>query len=835
MHNALTPNTWRFAWRQLRNAPGQTAIVISGLAVGFALALLAAAFIRDKLWADAGVPEAERMVSFEWRLRGPGGSHTEWWEAVPAPPLQAALREAGAPLGPMSKVLSSPLTVTAVDKAGDKANSGRPRSAKLAARLVDPDIEALFGLRASGGNLAAALSSPSGIALTEAGAEKLFGTREALGRQMSVFVPTYEPSAEGGSGSSITLTVMALLPNPSPHGVMGGFEALGGFNSPPAKVFLSQEGSWHMATGQLFARLLPGATPEAVGALAQHLQDQQPKPEGMPADFLKGGGNWAYLRATPLAERVLHGGGNLLRLLQIVGLAVAAGAVLALAAINFINLWSVRALKRQREIGLRKSLGAGAGGLLAQFFAEALLVTLLAGACGLLLAWWVTPGFESLMQHRFDAAVIGPLAPLFTALACLLVAVFSALPLTLIALRVRPAESLAGRSHSEGRAGRWLRRGMTVLQFAAAALFSAAALVVLWQNHHAGRIERGFQIENRLAFDIPFGNSPDLPLALLRRIQAWPEVITAAISQDVPGRNGGQWYSEFQGPGGGAKVNLRTGMNFTPGFLQLYGIPLLAGRLSEDHRAEADARAVVLDRSSARLLGFASPEAAIGQTLGVNRQYEGGKPVSVVAVIEDIRLEGARQAHVPNVLMPLLDVRGGPITVHSRDPEATRKKLNALLLQELPGDTPAVLSVREQQGREYREELRIGQLIAVVGGVALLMAAVGIYALAAYSLRLREREIVLRKLHGAGHGAVARLLTREFGAVLGLGCLIGLPLAALAAQEYLAGFVERAPMGPLALWPLLMAAAALLLVTSAAVLRHLLAAFGLRPLQALQG
>src|SRR6185436_3011155 len=93
--------------------------------------------------------------------------------------------------------------------------------------------------------------------------------------------------------------------------------------------------------------------------LAQRLLEKQPTPSGLPADLLKGGGSWAFLRALPVLDIGLHGAGSPQRRLQLGSLAAAAAGVLALAVINFINLWSVRTLKRQREIGLRKSMGAG--------------------------------------------------------------------------------------------------------------------------------------------------------------------------------------------------------------------------------------------------------------------------------------------------------------------------------------------------------------------------------------------------------------------------------------------------------------------------------------------
>ena len=817
----------RFAARQLRGAPGQAAIVILGLALGIALALLSVSFVRDTLWADAGLPEPDRLVTLEWRVRGPGGSHTEWYSDIPAVALYGGLRAADAPVTAMSRALQLDLAMR-VETAAD----GKPRSAKLPTTLADADIETLFGLHAVAGNLAAALAAPEGLALTESGAEKLFGTRQALGRKLTVILPAFEDKA--GARNQVTLTVMAVLPDPRHNGLLYRFEALAGFNSPRAKELIQQQGNWFLGAGLLFARLKPGVTPQALGDLAQHLMDQQPLPSGLPADFLKGGGKLAYLRGMAVGDLGLHGAGSARRSLQMGSLLGAAAGVLGLAMINFVNLWSVRTLKRQREIGLRKSLGASAGALALQFFVEALLVSLLSGALGLLLAWWATPALGALLFHGTDHSVLAPEMVAGAALACVLVAAMSALPLAAIALRVRAAESLAGRSHSEGRAGRWLRRGLTVLQFAAAALFAALTIVLVWQNHYTGSLDRGLLVENRLTFDIPDSTPSAKTDALLARMRSWPEVAGAAASDDIPGRNFANWYSDFVGPHG-ERAGLRTGMDFTPGLLDIYGMRLIAGRLSATHESEVAANGAVIDRSAARLLGFASPEAAIGQTLQVAPVFNNGKPVSVVAVTEDVHLEGARTGHVPVLMMPLKESRGGAATLHSRNPELTRKRLDELLATAFPDDPPQVLSVRDQLGRQYEDDRRQGQLVACVSLIALLLAAVGIYALAAYTLRLREREIVLRKLHGAGQGAVARLLAREFAAVAGLGCLVGLPVAAWLGEAWLSSFIERAPMGPLALGPLLLTVIALAVVTLLAVLRHLRAAFALRPIEALRG
>jgi len=820
-----SPTFWRGAWRQLRAEPGPAALVIAGLALGLALTLLTASFVQDVLWPDAGLPERERLVTFEFQARGPGGIRTEWFGAVPTVPLHAGLRAHGAPVAEMSRVLSTQLAARASDDRGVQRNT------RLDIQLADPDIQTLLGLRPLAGDLAAALSSPEGIALSAASAEKLFGTTQAVGRSFTIALP---PDPEGQAPAmQFTLTVKAVLPRPNLNGTLN-FGALAGFNAPAAKAYLARSDTWYQVSGRLYARLQPGARPEQLGALAQQLLDRQPLPPGFPMDFLKGGGKAGYIRAMPVADVGLHGAGSPLRRLQLGSLAAAAAGVLALAVINFINLWSVRTLKRQREIGLRKSLGAGTRQLSLQFFAEAAVVAGLAGGLSLLLAWWATPAAEVLMQRQFHAPVLAPGMVALTTLLCTVIAALSALPLTTIALRVRPAESLAGRSHSEGRASRWLRRVMTTLQFGAAAVFASLAFTVLWQAQHSLDIPRGFETQDRVAVELPWEAQPAQTMAVLERIRSWPEVIATAAADDVPGRDFSSWYGEFRGADG-KPVSLRTGVGFTPGYLELYGMRVLAGRLSADHVAEVAQQGIVLDRSAVRALGFASPEAAVGRQLGTAPNIGDGKPATVVAVIDDIRLEGPRSPPQPHAIRPVVDRGYGVIGVHSRDPQATRAKLAALVKERFPDADAAALPMRDMLMQKVADDTRLGRVIGIAGLLALGLAAVGIYALAAYTLRLREREIVLRKLHGAGPGAVAGLLAREFAGVLAVACAVALPVAAWLSQRYLADFVERAPVGPASLWVLLAAVALLSLVTALAVARHLRAALALRPLQALRG
>jgi putative ABC transport system permease protein len=131
----------------------------------------------------------------------------------------------------------------------------------------------------------------------------------------------------------------------------------------------------------------------------------------------------------------------------------------------------------------------------------------------------------------------------------------------------------------------------------------------------------------------------------------------------------------------------------------------------------------------------------------------------------------------------------------------------------------------------YADDLRLARLLAAASAIATAIAAFGIYVLAAYTVRRREKEIVLRKLYGAGHAAIARLVAREFAVLVGAGALLGLPFAWVAIQRWLGGFAERAPIGG---WTLVAALLVAGTVALMATLRHALAAVRIRPAAALR-
>jgi putative ABC transport system permease protein len=507
------------------------------------------------------------------------------------------------------------------------------------------------------------------------------------------------------------------------------------------------------------------------------------------------------------------------------GLAAVALLILLLAAANYVNLATIRTLARQREIAMRKVLGASAAAVARQFLAESALVCLVATLIGLLLAWLVLPLFSDLVQRRFDT-MFRPGAVAAALLFGMLLGVAAGAWPTWSALRVRASAALAGRSGSETVRGLWLRRSLTALQFAAAMGLTGTTLAVAWQTHYASTLSPGF--DPRPLLTLPAGNDMRDPRMRAFRDEVLRLPGVAGVAEaNLPVTSSNNITSLRREGGQAIDLNLYA---VSPEFFDVYGLKPLAGRLYSpalDRINETDR--VVINASAARKFGFASPQEAVGKILGGSDKDD--QQMQIVGVAPDIRHRSAREGEQPSVFY--LRDRVRILTIRcSGDPVAVQHAVQDLWPRHFPNEPVDVVHMdRFIVDQFYADDLRLAKLLAASSVIATAIAAFGIYVLAAYSVQRREREIVLRKLYGANGAEVGGLVLREFALLVGAGALVGLPPAWIALQRYLAGFTERAPIGA---WTILAALLLALLVTLGSTLRHTLAAVRIRPARALR-
>ncbi|MES2901440.1 MAG: ABC transporter permease [Pseudomonadota bacterium] len=795
---------FRIGWRLLFKEPAYSAVVILGLAIGFAVCYLLLGLVRHSFAYDTHVANLDNIYRIKAHWNAPDAPPT--WNNNSSLPARAGALSAG------GDVMASAFITRKIDvKVGSNVQT-------IDITVVDPDFQKIFQLKVLKGDIHPALNRPDAIALTEETATKLFGDADAVGKTVQI-----------GGAPYLVSAVVADQPAASTM----PFASLTGINTAIWNAEYRQlvTTNWGSSHGPVYIKLGPGTPKSSVEEAIQRTflasaYNKRQSPEQL---ALLNGKDAISFKLGPLAEAYLDpelgsNGPNHGDRRTVLGLAAVGLLILLLAATNYVNLATVRTLRRQREIAVRKVLGASAGAVSRQFLAESILVCLIATALGLLVAWLMLPIFSDLVQRKFDNMFSLPALLASLALSVLLGMAAGAYP-TFSALKVRATSALSGRGNAETAGGLWMRRVLTVLQFATAMGLTGLTMAVAWQTRYASQLDPGFEATPLLI--VP--TSSDMRNAnvsafndALRRI---PGVSAVGISDAPVTINHNSTALQREG---GSPIEISF-FQVSPDFFSAYALKPLAGRMySPDKDKPDDKDRIVVNAAGVRKFGFSSPQDAIGKFVG-NPDGK-GTPKQIIGVVPDIRHRSAHEEMQATVYF--LSRRTGLFTVRS---EAGMKSVETAVEQMwptfFPNDVLNMKRVDTTFSENYADDLRLAKLLAVSSVIAIAIAAFGIYVLAAYSVQRRTREIVLRKLYGASGGAIGRLVAREFAVLIGAGALIGLPIAWIATGRYLAKFTEQAPIG---MWAIGAALAVALVVALGSTLRHTLSAVRMAPALALR-
>jgi hypothetical protein len=376
--------------------------------------------------------------------------------------------------------------------------------------------------------------------------------------------------------------------------------------------------------GKLLIRVQPGASLSAIRDALQRVVALTPSLQNYPPETKArlAGRSALDLELAPLRDAYFDHRVETSRLtpsqrvnpIVLAGLALIAVAILALAGINYVNLATVRVLRRQREVAMRKVLGASASRVVGLFIAESVLVALAATLLGLLLAWLVLPAFAHTVNRELDGML--RLSNIAGALAVgALLGVLTALYPAWIALRVRPVQVLAGRPDAESVASTRFRRILTVLQAATAMCLTGVTIAIAWQTDYMMRAEPGFDPAPLLVVSLPEPvRYSEKARGFMAALATQPGVEGIAVSEDPIGKLDMAWSRELTRPGGTPALMDMKGVSAN--FFELYRIQPVTGRLFDPKLdKEDDPVPVILNAIAARDLGFASPQAALGQTV----------------------------------------------------------------------------------------------------------------------------------------------------------------------------------------------------------------------------
>ena len=813
------------AWGNVRAQARATLVSIGGLTVALAACLLVGLLALALAAPDPHVRDPDRVVMLDFK-GNPPNEPSVWFAASPVS------------FGPLLKARHAPLDLISRVVVGgmEFKIDGRTNPAYLLA--VDPDLVDVLNLTTLAGDLRATLERRNAVAISSELMHKLWGDvapAQVIGRRLESHGLWYD--------------VGAVIPDADPRSpvwdaspLVGHAMAMTNFDSPAAEMSEDSKTAIFLMTGQVFARLRPGTSVEQVGGWVNDAFLSSPRYPELPASWRNRAEPPAYFRGLTLKQLPFNGPRNTLRWQLIGAVGAACALLLLLAVFNIMNLQAANLLRRQRETALRRALGASDAHLLSLWAAEASLSLLLSAGAALLITWWAAPAVANWLQLPPELPVADPV-PL-AAIAGLLATVIVMLPVALgipawNALRRAPASALQGRTASEGPWGRRVRQGLLGIQLGGALLLLALAGVLSVQQRHLLQVDRGFDTHDRLVLRMESDPYKIPSLAeLTAALDRSPAIRHWAFSMDAPAAE--VWGSRQLTEGvGGHRQMLRASL-VSPGFFDTYGMTVLAGH----PQFSAAEDSVVIDAKAARLLGFPTPQAAVGALLRGGACHEancsgaggfdqlGGGAQRVAAVVKDVTMESGHEEPRPQAFL-ITDRPMWNITVTGPDPLALRQALEAAWNAHGLKVPYGFEWADDQRAAVYRQEAQLTTVVSTVSLLAVAVAMLGAYAMVADTLRRRRTELVLHRLHGAGDMAIARQVTREFGIPLLGATVIALPVAAMIGWRYLSGYHEHAAL-PLGLGvPLLSAIVSTTLVTAVASLRHVRQALALQPVEAL--
>ena len=548
-----------------------------------------------------------------------------------------------------------------------------------------------------------------------------------------------------------------------------------------------QKTTWYLHESYTYLRVKPGADIRALEAKFPALAERYKN--GPALKELK----WA-ITLVPLADIHLNtakqyeietkGDRKAIRLLS--GIAI---FILVIACINYINLSTARAVQRAKEIGVRKVSGARRWQLTSQFLVESLLMggialLLTAGLIVLLLA------FPMPYTFLFSAGLILRVAIIF-----FVGVLVSGLYPALVLAGVKPMTVLKGR-YSFSPAGRRVRKGLVIFQFALSLLLISGTIAVFRQIRFMMQQSLGVDITQTLIIKSPV-NTPDYTRKTAALREAWlglAGVTGVTRSGAVPGKEVGEFLANRRF--GDAKQNERLYemLKVDPDFIRLYEMQIIAGRGFRQGRL-ADSTGLVLNEAAVQQFGFSSPAAAIGQKVWL--EVNPGRPDEVIGVVKNYHQQSLQQDYTPLILFMDPAYSWVPenyysIKVNTADMTGLLAAIKASWTRSFPESSFDYFFLDDFYQHQYQRDLQFGRLFGWFSGLAIVIACMGLFGLTAYTVARRTKEIGVRKVLGASVTGITRLLTWEFIRLIFLAGGVALPLAGWLIHQWIQSFAFRA-------------------------------------------
>jgi putative ABC transport system permease protein len=635
-------------------------------------------------------------------------------------------------------------------------------------------------LPAIAGNVNTALDQPHTVVLTRSAALKYFGTTDAVGK-------TIETNDNGSTLYKIT-AVVEDVPKAS-HFHFDFFFSMKNVNY-----------QWGQFTSQNFHTYLllkPGTDAKAFEKnfdayiLKYVLPEASQYMNVTSMEDFKKAGNYLEYSLIPLTDIHLRSdrayelspSGNIQYVYIFSAVAL---FILLIACINFMNLTTARSANRAKEVGIRKVLGTERKALIVQFLSESTLMVILSMIIAIVLAYFTLPIFNSIANKTMSLRILTsplilPLLILLPLFVGLLAGSYPAFYLS----SYRPITVLKGKL---GNKRGTLRSALVVFQFATSILLIIGTIVIYRQLNYIQTKELGFKKEQVLIINDAYALDKNVD-AFKNEVLSLPGVISGTLSSYLPVTNSSRSDNSYSKS---PVMDAHTGFNMQAwlidyDYLKTMGMEVVKGR-NFSKEFGADSSGVIINETTAKILGHEDP---IGKN--IYRNDNEGKQIiyTIIGVVKNFNFESLKQSIAPLSFFLKKSTGLASFKVTTSDMPGLLKLIEAKWKAMAPGMPYSYRFLDESFNEMYQNEQRVGKTALLFSIIAILIACLGLFGLAAFVAEQRTKEIGIRKVLGASVQGLVGLLSKDFIRLVLIAFLIAAPLAWYFMQKWLQDFEYR--------------------------------------------
>lgn len=663
--------------------------------------------------------------------------------------------------------------------------------------LADPSILSMFSYGLIAGNRNTALSDPFSIVITKEAAQKYFGSENPLGKRLTLD-QTHVFQVTGvlkDVPKNSHLHFDFLCPLVSAKAVYNNPR----FFDSPINTFV-----------YTYIRTNDSADLKRLNARMGAFEKYYQKKIFIPLDF--------GFSLQPLASIHLHSslGGELEpngSITYVYVFSSAAILILLIACINYVNLSTARYLTRIKEVGIRKVAGAARLQLIAQFTGEAVFLSFIALALSLILYKGFTPLISSFLgsEEIFQSAPAGFL--FYSCLIALSAGILSGIFPALFISKFQPAEILSKKLLIQ-RTRLSLRSMLVILQFSISAALIFLTIVINRQLSFLQNKNLGFTKEQVVILPVLDGILKQQSDALKNELMKDPSVISASFSSIIPG--GVKWVTSFHWEGRQKQDdNTMCFIAADCDFLKTYNIQLAEGRGFSNAVSTDEKEAYIINQAALGKLGWKSP---LGKRIQASVKAEG----RIIGMVKDFHFKSLHSKIEPLCIYidpgakDYLSIRiktGSIVFVLGRIEEIWKKFS--------PGKPYEYIFFDDYLSKLYRKEQNTGKLFDCFSFIAIFIACLGIFGLAAFTSESRKKEIGIRKALGASPLSIVRMLLKEFLVLITAALILGCAVSWYLSGKWLSNFAYHAD---LSIWVFIAVAALVTILVLTAILAVVLRA-----------